>query len=78
MSVRGAGLAVAMTLAQFTPADWERTLRVNLTSPMVLAHAAWPALRNFLTETWTWGYSGNQAFDIYNWWVDDTQAPLKS
>jgi hypothetical protein len=39
---------------------------------------AWPVLRNFLTETWTWGYSGNQAFDIYNWWIDDTKAPLKS
>jgi pteridine reductase len=34
-----------MTLEQFTVADWERTLRINLTAPMVLAHAARDALR---------------------------------
>jgi hypothetical protein len=37
---------------------------------------AWPVLGNFLTETWTWGYSGSDYFDIYNWWLDDTKAPL--
>src|SRR5574337_1229184 len=34
-----------MTLVQFNTDDWERTLRVNLTAPMVLAQAAWPALK---------------------------------
>ena len=37
---------------------------------------AWPVLGNPLTETWTWGYSGSDNFDIYNWWLDDTKAPL--
>lgn len=34
-----------MTLDDFTLADWEHTLRVNLTAPMVLAHAAREELR---------------------------------
>jgi pteridine reductase len=33
------------TLDEFALPDWERTLRVNLTAPMVLAHAARDALR---------------------------------
>ena len=37
---------------------------------------ALPVLGNFLTQTWTWGYSGADYFDIYNWWLDDTKAPL--
>ena len=37
---------------------------------------AWPVLGNFLTETWTWGYSGSDYFDIDNWWLDNTKAPL--
>jgi hypothetical protein len=37
---------------------------------------AWPVQGNFLTETWTWGNSGSDYFDIYNWWLDDTKAPL--
>jgi ABC-type transport system substrate-binding protein len=37
---------------------------------------AWPALRNFVSETWVWGYSGSDYFDIYNWWVDDTKPPI--
>ncbi len=43
--VNNASLFDAMTLQQFTPADWDRTFRVNLTAPLILTHAAWPALR---------------------------------
>ena len=37
---------------------------------------AWPALRNFVSETWVWGYSGSDYFDIYNWWVDESKPPF--
>ncbi len=43
--VNNASVFAPMTLEQFTVADWERTLRINLTAPMVLAHAARDALR---------------------------------
>lgn len=43
--VNNASTFEPMRLEDFTPADWERTLRVNLTAPLVLAHAARDALR---------------------------------
>ncbi|MCK4342880.1 MAG: SDR family oxidoreductase [Phycisphaerae bacterium] len=43
--VNNASVFKPMTVEQFTVADWERTLRINLTAPMVLAHAAREALR---------------------------------
>lgn len=43
--VNNASLFAPMTLADFDPAAWDLALRVNLTAPMLLAHAAWPALR---------------------------------
>lgn len=43
--VNNASVFPPMTFEQFTVTDWERTLRVNLTAPMVLAHAAGAALR---------------------------------
>ena len=43
--VNSAAVFTPMTLAQFSPAAWEDTLRVNLMAPLALAHAAWPALR---------------------------------
>lgn len=43
--VNNASVFERMTIDQFRVADWERTLRVNLTAPMVLAHAARDTLR---------------------------------
>lgn len=43
--VNNASVFERMTIDQFTIADWERTLRINLTAPVVLAHAARDALR---------------------------------
>ena len=43
--VNNAALFERMTIEQFTPLDWERMLRVNLTAPMILVHAAHAALR---------------------------------
>jgi len=43
--VNNASVFEPMTLADFSVAQWERTLRVNLTAPLVLAHAAHEALR---------------------------------
>lgn len=43
--VNNAAIFEPMTIEEFTPPAWERTLRVNLTAPMVLAHAAHGALR---------------------------------
>lgn len=43
--VNNASVFEPMTIDQFALADWERTLRINLTAPMVLAHAARAALR---------------------------------
>ncbi len=43
--VNNAALFERMTIEQFDPAAWERTLRVNLTAPMVLTAAAAAALR---------------------------------
>jgi pteridine reductase len=43
--VNNAAVFEPMTIDQFTVADWERTLRVNLTAPLALAHAARQALR---------------------------------
>ncbi len=43
--VNNAAVFEPMTVEQFTVADWERTLRINLTAPMVLAHAARDSLR---------------------------------
>jgi len=42
--VNNASVFERMTLDDFRLDDWERTLRVNLTAPMVLAHAARDAL----------------------------------
>ncbi len=43
--INNASIFERMSMEQFTVADWERTLRVNLTAPMVLSHAAHAALR---------------------------------
>jgi len=43
--VNNASVFEPMTLADFSVARWERTLRVNLTAPLVLVHAAREALR---------------------------------
>lgn len=43
--VNNASVFEPMDLERFTPADWERTLRINLTAPLVLVHAARAALR---------------------------------
>ncbi len=43
--VNNASVFEPMALEQFSQAEWERTLRINLTAPMVLAHAARDALR---------------------------------
>ncbi len=42
--VNNASVFERMRLEDFAPAAWEATLRVNLTAPMVLAHAARTAL----------------------------------
>jgi len=42
--VNNASVFERMNIDAFTPQDWERTLRINLTAPMVLAHAAREAL----------------------------------
>ena len=46
MLVNNASIFEPMTLEQFSLADWERTLRINLTAPAVLVHAARDALRS--------------------------------
>ena len=43
--VNNAAAFTAMAIDQFSAVEWERTLRINLTAPMVLAHAARGALR---------------------------------
>ena len=43
--VNNASVFEPMCMAEFDLTEWERTLRVNLTAPMVLAHAAQHALR---------------------------------
>ncbi len=43
--VNNASIFDPMTLDEFRLEDWERTLRVNLTAPLVLAYAARSALR---------------------------------
>jgi pteridine reductase len=43
--VNNASTFVPMSLADFALAEWNRTLMVNLTAPMVLAHAAYPHLK---------------------------------
>lgn len=43
--VNNASVFERMTMDQFNVDDWERTLRINLTAPMVLAHAARDTLR---------------------------------
>ena len=43
--VNNASVFKPMTLDTFALADWERTLRINLTAPAVLVHAAQTALR---------------------------------
>ena len=43
--VNNASVFGPMTLEQFAISEWERTLRINLTAPLVLAHAARDALR---------------------------------
>ncbi len=43
--VNNASVFEPQTLADFDVAAWERTLRVNVTAPLVLAHAAHAALR---------------------------------
>jgi NAD(P)-dependent dehydrogenase (short-subunit alcohol dehydrogenase family) len=42
--VNNASVFERMTLDTFTLQDWERTLRLNLTAPLILAHAARAAL----------------------------------
>lgn len=42
--VNNASVFKPMSLDTFSPADWEATLRVNVTAPMILAHAARAAL----------------------------------
>lgn len=44
--INNASLFEEQTLDTFELADWERTLRVNLTAPMILAHAARAELRS--------------------------------
>jgi len=44
--VNNASVFEPMSLDAFDLADWERTLRVNLTAPLVLAHALRGALRH--------------------------------
>lgn len=43
--VNNASMFETMKLDDFSLADWNKTLAVNLTAPMVLSHAAWPHLR---------------------------------
>jgi len=43
--VNNASVFEPQTLGDFDLAEWERTLRINVTAPMVLAHAAQAALR---------------------------------
>jgi pteridine reductase len=43
--INNASIFEQMTLDSFTLADWERTLRINLTAPLALVHAARHALR---------------------------------
>lgn len=43
--INNAALFEPQTLDDWTPSTWERVLRVNLTAPMALAHAARQALR---------------------------------
>ena len=43
--INNASVFEPMSVAEFDPRAWERTLRVNLTAPMVLTHAAYQALR---------------------------------
>jgi NAD(P)-dependent dehydrogenase (short-subunit alcohol dehydrogenase family) len=43
--VNNASTFVPMSLAEFSVAEWNRTLMVNLTAPMILAHAAHPHLK---------------------------------
>ena len=43
--INNASVFEPMTFEQFDLADWERTLRINLTAPLALAHAARGALR---------------------------------
>ena len=43
--INNASVFETMRLDDFDLARWEETLRVNLTAPMALVHAAWPALK---------------------------------
>lgn len=43
--VNNASIFERMTLDRFDQQAWERTMRVNVTAPMLLAHSAAPALR---------------------------------
>lgn len=43
--INNASVFERMRLEEFNLADWERTLRINLTAPIVLTHAAHAALR---------------------------------
>jgi NAD(P)-dependent dehydrogenase (short-subunit alcohol dehydrogenase family) len=43
--INNAAVFNSMTLEEFSVEKWEQTLRVNLTAPMALAHAAAPLLR---------------------------------
>lgn len=43
--INNASVFEEMTLERFEPEAWERTMRVNLTAPMMLSHAAADALR---------------------------------
>jgi pteridine reductase len=43
--INNASIFEPMSIAEFDLEAWERSLRVNLTAPMVLTHAAWQALR---------------------------------
>jgi pteridine reductase len=43
--INNAAVFSRMTLDGFDLAEWERTLRINLTAPLILAHAARDALR---------------------------------
>jgi NAD(P)-dependent dehydrogenase (short-subunit alcohol dehydrogenase family) len=43
--VNNASTFTPMDVARFSLAEWNRTLTVNLTAPMVLAHAAYPHLK---------------------------------
>jgi pteridine reductase len=42
--VNNASTFEPMNLRSFSPAEWNKTLAVNLTAPMILAHAAYPHL----------------------------------